>query len=401
MDSMPPATITSLLPAARRSWASMVAFIPEPHTLLMVVQPADSGRPALRAAWRAGAWPMPAGSTQPIRTSSTCSGRRPARSTAAWMATPPSCGAVRLAKSPWKPPMGVRAAETMTTGSLVLMAGLSGIRWIETEGELLGSHANGPVETDHLAIEVGVPHDVRHQGGELLRFAQTGGERNHLPEGILHVGGHPQEHGRLHNPRGDGHDPDAMAGQFAGNRQGHGHHSALGGGIGGLAELAVEGRYGGGADDHSALAAGVGFVPAHDLGRQPDHVEAAHQVDLQGAGEALQAVGTLLAEHLFRRRHAGAIDQAVEAAEGFNGSSHCRLAAGRVGHVRGDEAGSWAQFLGHLRAGLSIHVGQDHPPAALYQPAGGGCSEPGTGAGHRSEERRVGKECRSRWSPYH
>ena len=22
-------------------------------------------------------------------------------------------------------------------------------------------------------------------------------------------------------------------------------------------------------------------------------------------------------------------------------------------------------------------------------------------AGHRSEERRVGKECRSRWSPYH
>jgi len=24
-----------------------------------------------------------------------------------------------------------------------------------------------------------------------------------------------------------------------------------------------------------------------------------------------------------------------------------------------------------------------------------------TGAGYRSEERRVGKECRSRWSPYH
>ena len=25
----------------------------------------------------------------------------------------------------------------------------------------------------------------------------------------------------------------------------------------------------------------------------------------------------------------------------------------------------------------------------------------GVGAGFRSEERRVGKECRSRWSPYH
>ena len=29
-----------------------------------------------------------------------------------------------------------------------------------------------------------------------------------------------------------------------------------------------------------------------------------------------------------------------------------------------------------------------------------GCPQ-GTGTGGRSEERRVGKECRSRWSPYH
>ena len=31
----------------------------------------------------------------------------------------------------------------------------------------------------------------------------------------------------------------------------------------------------------------------------------------------------------------------------------------------------------------------------------GGVTEPGAIADHRSEERRVGKECRSRWSPYH
>jgi hypothetical protein len=37
----------------------------------------------------------------------------------------------------------------------------------------------------------------------------------------------------------------------------------------------------------------------------------------------------------------------------------------------------------------------------------GGCNNDGTGGrtgggiGIRSEERRVGKECRSRWSPYH
>ena len=29
------------------------------------------------------------------------------------------------------------------------------------------------------------------------------------------------------------------------------------------------------------------------------------------------------------------------------------------------------------------------------------CTECGTCADARSEERRVGKECRSRWSPYH
>jgi hypothetical protein len=33
--------------------------MPEPHILLMVVQPTPSGKPAPSAAWRAGAWPWP------------------------------------------------------------------------------------------------------------------------------------------------------------------------------------------------------------------------------------------------------------------------------------------------------------------------------------------------------
>ena len=41
MLSMPPATMMSLVPASSRSWASIAAFMPEPHILLMVVQPAD------------------------------------------------------------------------------------------------------------------------------------------------------------------------------------------------------------------------------------------------------------------------------------------------------------------------------------------------------------------------
>jgi hypothetical protein len=72
--------------------------MPEPHTLFTVVQPAASGRPAPSAAWRAGAWPWPAGSTQPMITSSTCSGLRPARSTAALIAIAAELGAGQAAK---------------------------------------------------------------------------------------------------------------------------------------------------------------------------------------------------------------------------------------------------------------------------------------------------------------
>src|SRR6266850_5000 len=86
MDSMPPATMISLVPEARRSCANIAAFIPEPHILFTVVQPVASGKPAPREAWRAGAWPWPAGSTQPMMTSCTSSGRIFARSTAARMA---------------------------------------------------------------------------------------------------------------------------------------------------------------------------------------------------------------------------------------------------------------------------------------------------------------------------
>ena len=37
----------------------------------------------------------------------------------------------------------------------------------------------------------------------------------------------------------------------------------------------------------------------------------------------------------------------------------------------------------------------------LWLPGGKGGRLPGGKGGERSEERRVGKECRSRWSPYH
>src|SRR5258706_3080191 len=125
---MPPATITSALPVARMSWASIAAFMPEPHILLTVVQPVPSGSPAPSDAWRAGAWPCPAGSTQPMMTSVTSSAPILARSTAARIAAAPSSGAAKPFSSPWKAPIGVRAAETMTIGSVCIGLPLEVVR---------------------------------------------------------------------------------------------------------------------------------------------------------------------------------------------------------------------------------------------------------------------------------
>ena len=88
--------------------------MPEPQTLLMVTQPAESGIPAAREAWRAGAWPRPAGSTQPMIASSTRSGVTPACSSAAVIAVAPSVGVGTPVNCPSMEPMGVRLAPTMT-----------------------------------------------------------------------------------------------------------------------------------------------------------------------------------------------------------------------------------------------------------------------------------------------
>ena len=63
--------------------------MPEPHIFDSVTAPADCGRPAPSAAWRAGAWPWPAIRQLPNSTSSTASPVMPARSTAALIATAP------------------------------------------------------------------------------------------------------------------------------------------------------------------------------------------------------------------------------------------------------------------------------------------------------------------------
>src|SRR5207302_1893947 len=82
--------------------------MPEPQTLLTVVAPVASGKPSPRAACRAGDWPWPAGSTQPMKASSTRSGESFARSSAALITCEPSFVAESPDSSPRKRPSGVR-----------------------------------------------------------------------------------------------------------------------------------------------------------------------------------------------------------------------------------------------------------------------------------------------------
>ena len=92
----------------------MTAFMPEPQTLLTVRAPTETGMPAFRAACRAGAWPSAAGRTQPMMTSPASAGEMPAWTTAPAMAAAPRSMLLQGANWPWKEPMGVRLAPTMT-----------------------------------------------------------------------------------------------------------------------------------------------------------------------------------------------------------------------------------------------------------------------------------------------
>ena len=51
-------------------------------------------------------------------------------------------------------------------------------------------------------------------------------------------------------------------------------------------------------------------------------------------------------------------------------------------------------FIGYFSLGVREYPSVDNPIISVS------CGYPGANA-DRSEERRVGKECRSRWSPYH
>src|SRR5882762_3152886 len=122
IDSSPPATTIGTRSTITRCAASAMACMPEEQKRLTVMPAVVTGSPARSAAWRAMFWPVaPSGSAQPMTTSSTSPGSRPARLTACAMTWPPTAAPCVLLKAPrYARPIGVRAVETMTASAMGL-----------------------------------------------------------------------------------------------------------------------------------------------------------------------------------------------------------------------------------------------------------------------------------------
>jgi hypothetical protein len=100
--------------------ARIVAWSPEPQTLLTIVQLTESGKAPFLEACLAGAWPTPAETTFPTNNSWILSGSIPVRSIVLRMLTPAKAGAVNMDKSPRKRPMGVLLAPMSHTVVIVV-----------------------------------------------------------------------------------------------------------------------------------------------------------------------------------------------------------------------------------------------------------------------------------------
>ena len=113
MLSKPPATIALPCPPHCNACdAIMTLFIPEAHTLLIVVHTVPSDSPAPNIACRAGACPCPADTTVPRIAS--VMGTSPKPCTTLRIATDANALAERLLREPWNFPMGVRAIFVIT-----------------------------------------------------------------------------------------------------------------------------------------------------------------------------------------------------------------------------------------------------------------------------------------------
>ena len=187
---------------------------------------------------------------------------------------------------------------------------------------------------------------------------------------------------RLEEAGGDRDDPDLPAGELAGDRQRHADDAALGGRVGRLADLALEGGDRGRVDEHPPLL--VHRVErGHRRGRHPDHIERADEVDLDDLAERRQRHRrAVLADHPGGRPDAGAADHHPQRPEPGR-QVHRGRDGVRIGDVRRRELA--AEPAGDRLAVGAGQVEHHHPRAEVGQPLGGRPPEPGRAPGDQRD----------------
>ena len=214
---------------------------------------------------------------------------------------------------------------------------------------------------------------VQHQCREFARLAQTLGERHRGAERILRFLRERAQHRRAEYARRDGEHAHAELGEFARRRQSERGYAALGRGIGGLPDLALEGGDRSGRHDHAALAVGKRRQRLHGGGGEPHHVEAADQVDADDLLEIFQRHRPVAADDALGRPDAGAIDQDARRPMIGGGLLHRRLGGSSVRHVAGH--GNAFDAGGHFGGAFFVEIENRHLGAASCERARAGRSQ--------------------------
>ena len=240
----------------------------------------------------------------------------------------------------------------------------------------LGAIRIAPSRRMTSPLSIVVLEDVPHERRVFVRLAEPRRKRHLLRQRLpRRLGQRRQEWGVERSGR-NRHHADAHARELARDRQRHADDAALRRRVGGLADLAVECRHRGGVHDHAALAVLAGRVLGHRLGREPNHVEGADQVDGDDAREVRQRLHAFLAEHAFGRDDAGRVHQAVDPAEGRGGFVDGALGVGLGRHIGLDEPRLRAvrRRLGPARVRVEVdddaHCRRRRPPGPRWPSPG-------------------------------
>ena len=190
-------------------------------------------------------------------------------------------------------------------------------------------------------FSIGISKIAATSCGELFGLAEARREGHLAASECLHLRGMRIHHRRVEDAGRDRHAADAEARQLARDRQRHAGDRRLGGGVGRLADLALEGGDRGGVDQQAALAVGARRVVLHERGGGLVAQEGADQVDVHHLGEEVARHRAVLAEHAAGADDAGAIDQQVDAAHVLARALHRGVDLGFGGDVAAHERARW------------------------------------------------------------